>query len=77
VINHGPTITPEEREHIMEPFYHGKDGHVGLGLPIAKGIVEAHRGRLWLEDTPGGGATFIIALPLDMKEVSYEDTRRR
>jgi two-component system, OmpR family, sensor histidine kinase KdpD len=77
VINHGPTITPEEREHIMEPFYHGKDGHVGLGLPIAKGIVEAHRGRLVLEDTPGGGATFIIALPLDMKEVSYEDTRRR
>jgi two-component system sensor histidine kinase KdpD len=71
VINHGETITAEEREHLMEPFYHGKDGHIGLGLAIAKGVVEAHRGRLWLEDTPGGGATFIIALPLD-KEAIHE-----
>lgn len=64
VINHGRNLSPEEREHIMEPFYHGKDGHVGLGLPIAKGVVEAHQGRLWAEDTPGSGATFILALPI-------------
>ena len=63
VINHGPTISPEEKERIMEPFYHGPDGHVGLGLAISKGIVEAHHGRIWIEDTPGGGATFGIALP--------------
>jgi len=68
VINHGETIPAEERSHIMEPFYRGKDGHVGLGLPIAKGIVEAHHGRLWVEETPGGGETFIIALPLKAKE---------
>jgi signal transduction histidine kinase len=49
----------------MEPFYHGKDGHIGLGLPIAKGIIEAHQGRLWVEDTPGGGVTFAFALPLN------------
>jgi two-component system sensor histidine kinase KdpD len=71
VANHGETITAEEREHLMEPFFHGKDGHIGLGLPIAKGVVEAHHGRLWLEDTPGGGATFIIALPFG-KEAVHE-----
>lgn len=65
VINHGETIAQEDREHLMQPFYHGRGGHVGLGLPIAKGIIEAHHGALWLEDTPGGGATFVFALPLE------------
>lgn len=63
VINHGPPITQEERLRIMQPFYRGADGHIGLGLPIVKGIVEAHGGRVWVDDTPGGGATFVIALP--------------
>jgi two-component system sensor histidine kinase KdpD len=63
VINHGATIPPEEKARIMEPFYYGKDGHIGLGLAISKGIVEAHHGRIWVEDTPGGGATFVMALP--------------
>ena len=71
VVNHGETISPQERKHLMEPFYHGKDGHIGLGLPIAKDVVEAHHGRLLVEDTPGGGATFIIALPID-KEAMHE-----
>jgi two-component system sensor histidine kinase KdpD len=64
VVNHGPSIADGEKERIMEPFYRGADGHIGLGLAISRGIVEAHRGRVWVEDTPGGGATFIIALPL-------------
>ena len=64
VINHGEQIAPEDREQIMEPFYHGKDGHIGLGLPIAKGIVEVHHGTLRVEDTPGRGATFVLSLPL-------------
>lgn len=65
VINHGKNLTAEDHEHILEPFYHGQEGHIGLGLAIAKGIIEAHHGRLWAEDTPDGGATFVIALPLD------------
>ena len=65
VVNHGDSISPQEREQIMEPFYTGKDGHVGLGLPIVKGIIEAHRGQLWVDDTPGGGATFWFSLPLN------------
>jgi two-component system sensor histidine kinase KdpD len=77
VVNHGPTIPPAEKERIMEPFYHRENGHVGLGLAISKGIVEAHHGRLWVEDTPGGGATFVIALPRDtLEEVPPEDPGR-
>jgi len=68
VIGHGLTIPPEERERIMEPFNRQQDGHLGLGLAISKGIVEAHRGRIWVEDTPGGGATFVIALLRDPLE---------
>jgi two-component system sensor histidine kinase KdpD len=64
IINHGESISPTERDQIMEPFFYSKDGHFGLGLPIAKGIIEAHHGTLALEDTPGGGATFIMQLPL-------------
>ncbi len=70
IVNHGPNISPNEREQIMEPFYTGKDGHVGLGLPIAKGIIEAHHGRLWVDDTPGGGATFLFSLPLSSERHS-------
>lgn len=63
IINHGESIPADLRERIMEPFYRGKQGRTGLGLPIAKGIIEVHQGRLWVEDTQGGGATFILALP--------------
>jgi two-component system sensor histidine kinase KdpD len=68
IINHGPNIDPQERAQIGEPFYHGKDGHIGLGLAIAKGILEAHYGGLTIEDTPGGGATFICTLPRETDE---------
>ncbi len=52
----------------MEPFFQSRDGRsqkggVGLGLAIARGIVEAHHGTLTVSDTPGGGATFVITLP--------------
>jgi two-component system sensor histidine kinase KdpD len=67
VVNHGNNITPEEKNHILQPFYHGKNGRIGLGLPIAKGIIEAHHGRLLLQDTTPKGATFIIELPRETR----------
>ncbi len=67
VINHGETINAEVKAHMMEPFYRGREGRIGLGLPIAKGIIEAHQGCLSVEDTPGNGATFIIGLPLNQE----------
>lgn len=71
VINHGETIPDDVKEHIMEPFYRGKEGRIGLGMPIAKGIIEAHKGQLRVLDTPGGGATFVLALPFT-KEAAFE-----
>jgi two-component system, OmpR family, sensor histidine kinase KdpD len=63
VINHGPDIPAAEKERIMEPFYHAADGRVGLGLAISYEIMQLHHGRLWVEDTAGGGATFVMLLP--------------
>ncbi|MCA9915824.1 MAG: hypothetical protein KC496_20860, partial [Anaerolineae bacterium] len=78
IVNHGETIPAEEHDHVMEPFFQSKNGgQAGLGLPIAKGIAEAHHGRLMLQDTPGGGATFILVLPLNTEGMAFhgaEDT---
>lgn len=68
VVNHGPTIPADEKSRLTEPFYQSRDGrsvfgNVGLGLAIARGIVEVHHGAMWVEDTPGSGATFVITLP--------------
>jgi two-component system sensor histidine kinase KdpD len=68
VVNHGPAISGEDRARVMEPFYQSRDGRsqiggVGLGLAIARGIVEAHHGDIHIEDTSGGGVTFVIVLP--------------
>jgi PAS domain S-box-containing protein len=66
VRDQGPGITPEERETIFEPYGQGKRHHksgLGLGLYIAREIVEAHGGRIWVESEPGHGATFSVAFP--------------
>ncbi len=65
VINHGPSIPDEQKGQIVEPFFHGQDGRVGLGLAISKGIIELHHGVLRVEDTPGGGVTFVLSLPYE------------
>lgn len=67
VIDNGPGIDPEDMPRVFERFFQGDrsraDG-TGLGLAIARHIVNAHGGKIWVESTPGHGATFIIALPL-------------
>lgn len=69
VIDHGPGIPAEQRERVFERFYCGDASrtdrnHFGLGLSIAKELVEKHHGNLTLFDTPGGGCTFEFRLPL-------------
>ncbi len=65
----GAGITPEALPHVFERFYRGdparpeQSGASGLGLAIAKSIVEMHGGRIWAESAPGAGSTFTIALP--------------
>jgi signal transduction histidine kinase len=68
VADDGPGIAPEDHERVFERFYRvdpaGPSGPgTGLGLPIARAMVELHGGRLELESAPGEGATFRIVLP--------------
>lgn len=67
VEDNGPGIPDTEKERIFERFYRSdksrsKKGHFGLGLCIAAEIIHAHRGKISVKDTPGGGSTFIVAL---------------
>ncbi|GAB4149483.1 MAG: sensor histidine kinase KdpD [Candidatus Promineifilaceae bacterium] len=67
VKDRGPGLPEGELAHIFSKFYRlnaGSVGGTGLGLSIAKGIVEAHNGRIWAENRPGGGAIFCMALPV-------------
>jgi two-component system sensor histidine kinase HydH len=63
VIDRGPGVPVAEREKIFEPFHTGKTQGTGLGLAIAKRLVELHRGTITIDDAPGGGARFRIAIP--------------
>jgi protein-histidine pros-kinase len=70
VTDDGPGIAKDEQARIFDRFYRSEGEATrlnqgsGLGLPIARAMVELHRGRIWVESAPGRGATFSIALPL-------------
>ena len=60
----GPGVAEAERELIFEPFFRGDSSGLGLGLAIAKSVVELHNGRIWVENNADGrGSTFFVALP--------------
>jgi signal transduction histidine kinase len=65
----GPGIPPEHQEDIFEPFFTTKsEGHgLGLGLSTVYGIVERHQGTIVAQNSPEGGARFVISLPLPQK----------
>jgi two-component system sensor histidine kinase KdpD len=66
VTDHGPGVPMELRERIFEPFERF-DPHsglgTGLGLPVSRRLAEALGGTLTVEETAGGGATFILKIP--------------
>jgi len=69
VRDQGPGIHPDEFEMIFERFYRGKRiqepvAGTGMGLSIARDIISAHQGRLWVENTTEGGAQFSFTLPV-------------
>lgn len=63
VADRGAGIPPQLRDRIFESFYTTKPRGMGLGLPIVRAIVEAHRGRLLVEAREGGGSVFVVRLP--------------
>jgi signal transduction histidine kinase len=69
VEDRGPGVPAELRERIFEPFYRlpgasEREGGVGLGLSLVRTIVERHGGQVRCEDRPGGGARFVVELPV-------------
>jgi two-component system sensor histidine kinase KdpD len=67
VVDHGPGIPRAAAGRVFDKFQRlgdSRSGGSGLGLAVSRGFVEAHGGRLWLDETPSGGATFRFSLPL-------------
>jgi PAS domain S-box-containing protein len=66
VADKGPGIRPEHQEHIFDWFWQAEQGDrrgAGLGLAICKGIIKAHKGKLWVESRLGEGSIFFFTLP--------------
>ena len=70
VVDHGEGIPPQIRDKIFQRFWRAdssrtrETGGSGLGLAIVSGIIASHKGEVTVRDTPGGGATFRVSLPL-------------
>jgi two-component system sensor histidine kinase KdpD len=68
VADRGPGIPAPERDRAFQEFsrrdVNGRRGGTGLGLAIARAVIKAHGGTIWIEETPGGGATVGFRLPL-------------
>lgn len=65
VADSGPSIPEEAMHRIFEPLFSTRAGKAGLGLSIAKSIVEAHEGRMWMDPDSDGRAVFSVRLPLE------------
>ncbi len=80
VCDDGPGIDPQIGVRVFEPFFttRGGEGNVGLGLTLAKAIVQEHGGRLFFEETCSGGTCFTVQLPVAAGRTAHKpvETRR-
>ena len=73
VEDNGPGIDPDKADNIFKPFATWKTGGTGMGLAISNSIIQAHGGRMWADNKPGGGARVGFAIPVqDIKVSSHE-----
>jgi signal transduction histidine kinase len=72
VADSGPGVPEALRGQVFEPFFTTRDKGTGLGLAVARQIVEAHAGRIEVGERPGGGAAFRISLPQAPREAGLE-----
>ena len=72
VKDRGLGVTAKDLPHLFDKFYRARQTEkisgTGLGLAICKGIVDAHRGRIWAKQRTGGGSIFAFALPVILPE---------
>lgn len=80
VRDHGPGIPPQERNRIFDLFYRGSTSNrhqgTGIGLATIRKIARLYNGRAWVEDTPGGGATFVFEIPASYMAENGPDLKR-
>jgi two-component system sensor kinase FixL len=68
VADTGSGISPDVADQLFQPFVTTKRTGMGVGLSISRTIIEAHGGRLWAEENPGGGTRFCFTLPAVREE---------
>lgn len=79
VADQGGGVSPEEQRRVFGRLYRADNplieglGDTGVGLSIAKTLIEAHRGSIWLESTPGKGSTFQFVIPLSEQDTPAEE----
>lgn len=82
VRDQGPGISREDQAKLFQPFQRIRRGETdavkgtGLGLLVCRRLIEAHGGRIWLESSPGRGASFLFTLPVDGKKPKARRPRR-
>jgi signal transduction histidine kinase len=78
VIDHGCGVEEADREMVFEAFWRKNEATpgTGLGLAVAKEIVDAHGGHIWVEDTLGGGATFKLEFPRSNANLNFAARER-
>jgi signal transduction histidine kinase len=62
VIDNGPGVA--DPEQVFDAFMTTKEKGMGIGLAVSHSVIDAHGGRIWCEDNPGGGAKFSVPIPI-------------